>query len=72
MHLMPSYLAMFSMQYKLDMAEQFDIMSCVECGSCSYSCPAHVPIVQYIRATKAKITDRKRAQQVALDQSKKQ
>ena len=71
MHLLPSYLAMFSMQRKLDFAEQFDIMSCVECGSCSYNCPAHVPIVQYIRATKAKITDMKRAQQVALDQSKK-
>ncbi len=71
MHLLPSYLAMFSMQRKLDFAEQFNIMSCVECGSCSYNCPAHVPIVQYIRATKAKITDIKRAQQVALEQSKK-
>ncbi len=71
MHLLPSYLAMFSMQRKLDYAEQFNITSCVECGSCSYNCPAHVPIVQYIRATKTKIADMKRAQQAALEQSKK-
>lgn len=70
MHLMPSYLAMFSMQGKLDMAEEFDVMSCVECGSCSYSCPAHVPIVQYIRAAKGQINDRKRAEKAALEKSR--
>lgn len=70
MHLMPSYLAMFSMQNKLDMAEQFDVMSCVECGSCSYSCPAHIPIVQYIRAAKGQINDRNRAKKAALEKSK--
>ncbi len=70
MRLMPSYLAMFSMQNKLDMAEEFSISSCIECGSCSYNCPGHVPIVQYIRATKVKINDRKRAMQAALEQSK--
>ncbi len=70
MRLMPSYLAMFSMQNKLELAEQFDILSCIECGSCSYNCPGRVPIVQYIRATKVKINDRKRAMQAALEQSK--
>lgn len=70
MRLLPSYLAMFSMQNKLDMADEFNISSCIECGSCSYSCPAHVPLVQYIRATKVKIADRKRAMQTAREQSK--
>lgn len=70
MHLMPSYLAMFSMQEKLDMAEEFDVMSCVECGTCSYNCPGHVPIVQYIRAAKGQISDRRRAAKAALEKSR--
>ena len=70
MHLMPSYLAMFSMQGKLDMAESFDVMSCVECGTCSYNCPGHVPIVQYIRAAKGQIGDRRRAEKAALEKSR--
>lgn len=70
MRLMPNYLAMFAMQNNLDMAEEFDITSCVECGSCSYNCPAHVQISQYIRASKIKVIERKRAMQVARDQSK--
>lgn len=71
MHLMPNYLALFSSQNKLDLAEQFDIMSCVECGSCSYSCPGNVPIVQYIRAAKGQINDAKRAKALNLAASKK-
>lgn len=70
MHLMPSYLAMFSMQGKLDMAESFDVISCVECGTCSYNCPGHVPIVQYIRAAKGQIGDRRRAEKAALEKSR--
>lgn len=70
MHLMPSYLAIFSMQGKLDMAEEFDVMSCVECGTCSYNCPGHVPIVQYIRAAKGQINDRRRAEKLALEKSR--
>ena len=70
MRLMPAYLAMFSMQGKLDMAEQFDVMSCVECGTCSYNCPGHVPIVQYIRAAKGQINDRRRAEKAALEKSR--
>lgn len=72
MHLMPSYLAIFSMQGKLDMAEEFDVMSCVECGTCSYNCPGHVPIVQYIRAAKGQINDRRRAEKLALEKSRTQ
>ena len=28
-------------------------MNCMECGSCSYSCPAKKPLVQSMRAAKA-------------------
>ena len=44
-------------------------MSFIECGSCSYSCPGHVHIVQYIRAAKGQINDHKRAMAAALANS---
>jgi electron transport complex protein RnfC len=28
------------------------VMECVECGSCTYSCPSGIPIVQLIRSAK--------------------
>ncbi len=57
MHLMPLYLAQFAKNQNYEMCEKFNIMSCVECGSCAYNCPGKVPIVQFIRMTKAKMRE---------------
>ncbi|MFA6948984.1 MAG: electron transport complex subunit RsxC [Eubacteriales bacterium] len=65
MHLMPTKLAMFSAAGRLDLCEQYDAMSCVECGACTYICPGYVPITQYIRAAKAKINEIKKARAAA-------
>ena len=35
--------------------KKYDIMSCVECGSCTYGCPGAVPIVQLIRSAKVRV-----------------
>ncbi len=29
------------------------LFDCIECGCCSYVCPAHIPLVQYFRYAKA-------------------
>jgi electron transport complex protein RnfC len=34
------------------MAEEFNLMDCFECGACSYVCPSHIPLVQYFRLAK--------------------
>jgi len=48
-------------EYKIwDSAEKNNITDCVECGSCSYTCPANRPILDYIRMGKAKILSEKR------------
>lgn len=52
MHLMPMYIAQFSMKNDMENAEKYGAMSCVECGSCSYNCPGKVEIVQYVRVAK--------------------
>ena len=70
MHLMPNYLAALTKLGQYDELESFNVMSCVECGTCSYNCPGQVPIVQYIRKTKGIIQMKNRAKQAALAQSK--
>ena len=52
MHLMPVYLAAYARRGMFEDARRVGAMNCVECGSCSYVCPAGVPIVQYIRVAK--------------------
>ncbi len=36
-----------------DMAADYHLMDCFECGSCSYVCPAHIPLVQRFRGAKS-------------------
>ena len=38
-----------------DKAEINKIMDCMECGSCSFTCPAHRPLLDYIRLGKGKV-----------------
>lgn len=38
-----------------DRAENERIMDCMECGSCSYICPANRPLLDYIRLGKANV-----------------
>ena len=33
--------------------EEYDLLNCIECGSCVYTCPAKRNIVQYIKYAKA-------------------
>lgn len=59
MHLMPAYIAQFTLKDDFDNAEKYGAMSCVECGTCSYNCPGKVEIVQYIRVAKNAIRTKK-------------
>jgi electron transport complex protein RnfC len=50
------YLLMTLAENKImDRAENEKIMDCIECGSCSYTCPADRPILDYIRFGKARV-----------------
>ena len=41
------------------MADEYNLMDCFECGSCSYVCPSHIPLVQRFRVSKAIVRERK-------------
>lgn len=35
--------------------EKEHVMDCIECGSCSFTCPAHRPLLDYVRMGKARV-----------------
>jgi electron transport complex protein RnfC len=37
------------------MADELHLMDCFECGSCSFVCPSHIPLVQTFRVAKAAV-----------------
>ena len=36
-------------------AEAEQIMTCIECGSCQFTCPAHRPLLDWIRMGKGTV-----------------
>ncbi|MBT2969717.1 MAG: electron transport complex subunit RsxC [gamma proteobacterium symbiont of Ctena orbiculata] len=54
MHLNPSMLGLLAAKRKYDeMAQDYHLNDCFECGCCSYVCPSNIPLVQYFRISKA-------------------
>ncbi|MDY5125594.1 MAG: electron transport complex subunit RsxC [Prevotella sp.] len=55
MGLEPYLLATASAKHMWDKVEQEDIVSCIECGSCQFTCPSHRPILDNIRLGKSTV-----------------
>ncbi len=55
MGLEPYLLMTLGEQQIFDRAEDEKIMDCIECGSCSYTCPSNRPLLDYIRHAKRKV-----------------
>ena len=56
MGLEPFLLAKGAVMEKWDMLEHEDVTSCIECGSCQFTCPAHRPLLDDIRKGKGTVT----------------
>lgn len=52
MGLVPTQLAKYIQHNLLAEAKAWGALDCVECGCCQYSCPAKIPLVQWIRLGK--------------------
>lgn len=59
MGLEPYLLEKLGEKNRLDEAEGRGMLDCMECGCCSYICPADRPILDYIRSAKVKILRRR-------------
>lgn len=55
MGLEPYLLVRYSRAGMFDELEQEKVYDCIECGCCLYSCPAYIPLLDYIRASKAEV-----------------
>lgn len=60
MHILPTTIAAYARRDMIAEAAEYCAMDCIECGSCSYVCPAAIPLVQGIRYGKAAILAKKR------------
>lgn len=55
MGLEPFLLATASAMHKWDKVEAEGIVSCIECGSCQFTCPSHRPILDNVRLGKSTV-----------------
>ena len=55
MHLMPLYMRMYAGKRDWTSVEGYNIMDCMECGCCNYTCPARIHLVQTFRMAKFEI-----------------
>ncbi len=60
MGLVPTQLAKYIQFNFLTEAKAWGALDCVECGCCQYSCPAKIPLVQWIRLGKNMIISQNR------------
>jgi electron transport complex protein RnfC len=62
MGLNPSTLGMLAAKRQYDaMADVYRLGACFECGTCSYVCPANIPLVQQFRVAKQVLRGREKA-----------
>ena len=55
MGLEPYLLAKLSKKEMYDEAEKHYIADCIECGCCTYSCPAYLPLLDWLRIGKGEV-----------------
>ena len=58
--IVPSRLSKFAQHGDMASFEKWHGMECVECGSCSFICPAKRPLAQYIKTMKKQIIAERR------------
>jgi electron transport complex protein RnfC len=57
MFLNPTRLAQLARFEKVEKLQEYHLMDCFECASCSYTCPSNIPLVQWIRIGKALVRE---------------
>lgn len=63
MRLQPVNIHMYASRQELRQAEELNVVDCVECGVCSYVCPAKIGLTQSMKTAKAEILRQRRLNQ---------
>lgn len=61
MMLYPNQISIYAEAKMYNAAEEWDLMDCIECGICSYVCPAARPIVHWVQRAKPEIQKMQRS-----------
>lgn len=61
MMLYPNQISIYAEAKMYNQAEEWDLMDCIECGICSYVCPAARPIVHWVQRAKPMIKKMQRS-----------
>ena len=67
---MPSQIESAYNAGSMEKLQELKVNLCMECGCCSYGCPAHRPLVQTNKLAKAKLAAWRKAQSEKLDAGK--
>lgn len=68
----PSQLGLLAKNSRYEeMAQEYNLMDCFECGSCTYVCPSHIPLVQHFRSAKGVLRKRQATRQAEADKEDK-
>ncbi len=59
-HLQPTMIALCARLGLVEKADAYNALDCIECGCCTYNCPATLPLVQSIREIKGALMEHKR------------
>lgn len=67
MNLEPVFMYMYYSKGNLEMLEKYHVMDCFECGSCSYNCPARMPLTHAFKTAKLMIQAEKAKEKAAAE-----
>ena len=70
MGLEPYLLAKVSRLKKYDIAEAHFIYDCIECGCCTYTCPANIPLLDWLRLCKLEVMKIMKARSLKEEKNK--
>jgi electron transport complex protein RnfC len=59
-YLQPLMISKNALMGRFDEAEGYNAMDCIECGICSFVCPAKIPLVDSIRMAKKEIIEKRK------------
>ncbi|MBN1562147.1 electron transport complex subunit RsxC [candidate division KSB1 bacterium] len=60
MALLPKMLSQFVKHERFASAESYNILDCIECGSCAFVCPANINLVHWIKYGKLKVMQKRK------------
>jgi electron transport complex protein RnfC len=63
MRLVPSEIARFVEKSKIDLADDYGVLDCMECGVCAYVCPSRINHVHFMKKGKAEVWAKSKKEQ---------